>query len=813
MNSATKVLCVDDQQAVRYVFGLYLGQMGYEVIEAEDGAQCLEVFIREKPDIVLLDLRMPGMGGLEALSELTRLEPETPVIVVSGVGEIEDSVQALRRGAWDYLIKPIQDVDILQHAMDKALERAQLLKRSRRHQKDLEQEVMRRTAALEAEIQDRRRAEEQYRSIFENALEGIFQVCFAGCIQGANLALARIFGFDSVQDMIVCVGDQAKQLWVDTAEAARFLADLRREKTIVGFEAKFYRKDGSTFWALINARLTRSADGHAEIIEGMLQDVTERRRAASYRQAKLEAEAASEAKSSFLAMMSHEIRTPLNAITGMTDLALRAEPKESVRRYLEMVRDAGRSLMTIINNILDFSKIEAGKLVLEDIDFDLSQLLKDAVTLFSAPAAEKGLAIDLFLGDHVPEWVRGDPTRLRQVLGNLVNNAIKFTLSGGVTVSVARDDVGFGGPQAGPGDLVRLLFSVKDTGVGIARDKQRTVFECFSQADDSTTRRFGGSGLGLTICIQLVELMGGDMSVESEPGKGSVFYFSLPFVVGREAVEALNSHPEQSDGLVAPMRILLVEDNVLNRELVSIFLGQLQHTVVCASNGVEALDWLARERFDLVLMDIQMPEMDGVEACRRIRNGAHGVNAPDVPIIAITAHAFEGSREKYLEMGMTDYISKPIELDRLQAAVEACAGALRTDAGNVDATQATSVPAEKPETDAPLLNEAGALRRMLDNQILLNRMKDMFLRTTPGELQALRAMLDEKNIGKAAICAHSLKGSAASVGAERFSSIAKIIELALRKGDERFAFDHIQELEKVYAQTVSLLSPPTSELG
>ncbi len=383
---------------------------------------------------------------------------------------------------------------------------------------------------------------------------------------------------------------------------------------------------------------------------------------AELEQARVAAETASRRKSEFLANMSHEIRTPMNGILGMTELALGTALDARQREYLSIVKSSADALLHVINDILDMSKINAGKFTVERVPFALRPVVEGAIQLVSAQAGSKGLTLSWAMTPAVPDIVLGDANRLRQVLLNLLTNGIKFTASGSVDLAVGVESAADGS------ELLR--FAVTDTGTGIAPEQQARVFDPYAQESASTARHFGGTGLGLSICRNLVELMGGSMGLTSEPGLGSRFWFTLP--CRRETLPEPAATPalppaDQPERRSRASRVLLVEDHPANQKLATWLLQRQGHQVTLAENGAEALKLMQALAFDLVLMDVQMPVMDGLEATRRIRELEQQRGDKHHPIIAMTAGAIVGDREKCLAAGMDDYISKPIAAALLMA--------------------------------------------------------------------------------------------------------------------------------------------------
>lgn len=509
-------------------------------------------------------------------------------------------------------------------------------------------------------------SEERYRSLVEVSPDGILVHC-EGDIVFCNAMMAKILGADGPQEIIgrpevdfVAPGDHATVL----ERRARIIT----EKTLEARETTCQRLDGS----LIEVEKSNSVmtwQGKPAFL-ALVRDITERKRTErELRKSKEQAEAANRAKSDFLATMSHEIRTPMNAVLGMAGLLLDTELATTQRDKVLTIKNSGDALLLLLNDILDLSKIEAGQVELELLNFDLRDLLDSVKALWDSQLQGKGLTFSIEVAPDVAPILKTDPTRIRQILFNLIGNAAKFTEEGSVTVKVSQRRL--------EDDEFELRLAVTDTGIGIAPDGQSRLFTKFSQADESMTRKYGGTGLGLAICKELTELLGGEIGVESTLGQGSTFWFTLRCAPGDpNAIDSETWVYETVDidtpKTKRPLRILVAEDNHVNQVIVKAMLSKTSHKIDVVGNGAEAVSAVVRAPYDLVLMDIHMPEMDGITATGKIRDLPGDIN--NIPIIALTANAMAGDRERCLKAGMTDYVSKPINPQTLYSAIARCSG-------------------------------------------------------------------------------------------------------------------------------------------
>ncbi|MDM8515432.1 response regulator [Desulfobacterales bacterium HSG16] len=510
------------------------------------------------------------------------------------------------------------------------------------------------SANLREKQDELKSTEEKYRNIFENATQGIFQTTSDGQILTANQAWADIMGYDSPEHLKKSITNVKKQLYVDPGKREEFLNLMNNRGYIKNFESKQYNRDGNILDVLINARVVRDKDQNILYYEGTLEDVTQRKRTEELKIAKEAAEAANRAKSEFLANMSHEIRTPMNGVIGMTELLMTTELTTQQKDYAEAVSGSANALLTVLNDILDFSKIQAGKLTLESVPFNLRKIVEQIGQLLAGQCREKGIEILVRYPPDTPACVTGDPTRIRQILTNLSNNAVKFTEKGYVFIEVECEHKTH--------NKCELSISVSDTGIGITQEQQQNIFDKFSQADESTTREFGGTGLGLAISKQLVELMEGTIGVESSPGKGSTFFFRLEFLWEEEIMPA-----QKIDMDLSNVPVLVVDDNRINQIIAQEYLNSWNISNEAVSSGVEALKLMRGAKleghpFRIVILDYYMSEMDGGHLAEAI-NTDEEIN--DAVLILLSSGIMISDLDESLQKYFAASLMKPIRISLL----------------------------------------------------------------------------------------------------------------------------------------------------
>ena len=581
----------------------------------------------------------------------------------------------------------------------------------------------------------------------------------------------------------------------DLPAVQRAVRSAVRAKRSYELEFRIQHTDGRIVWAHGKGRGIFDENGKLQYFDGLILDNTVAKQLTlELVEAKNNAELANRTKSEFLANMSHEIRTPMNGIIGMTEMALTTKLDSQQQEYLQLVKSSADSLVVIINDILDVSKMEAGKLVMEAVSFSMRGAVNDTLKSLQMRAHDKGLALRFEAAPDVPDQVMADPVRLRQILINLVGNAIKFTDRGEVAVHMRV--------QSAQGTHRLIHMSVKDTGLGISPEHQQQIFEAFTQADASTTRRFGGTGLGLTISAGLARLMGGQIWVDSELGQGSTFH--VTFMVDEAVAPAVGVAPEEGPGLLTPghrstapaahgLKILLAEDNVVNQKLAMAMLSHLGHEVHVVSDGAQAVERTAHQGFDLILMDMQMPVMNGLDATREIRARERG-GVKHQPIVAMTANAMSGDRERCLQAGMDGYISKPIQVDRMVAEIDRVMAEL---------TQAASADR------LPDLDMEDALNRCGGDIALFKELAQVFLADCPVRVTELTEAIKAHDARGLASAAHHISGSTGSLSAKALHHISQQLVEAGKTGqfDEAAALlDSLNQRLKQLAEVLQMAS-------
>ncbi|TVS09249.1 MAG: response regulator [Gammaproteobacteria bacterium] len=634
-------------------------------------------------------------------------------------------------------------------------------------------------------------ARDEYRDLFEHAAEGIFRTDAEGRLQRANQALATALGYPDVDALLESVRYLPRDMAANPDDATRMLDRIHSDGQLHGEELEGFRNDGTQTWFAISARLLHNDDGLPTAIEGSLVDISERRQRLAAEQAREVAQAATEAKSRFLANMSHEIRTPMNAILGFSELILGTDLESRQREFATTIHTAAESLLQLINDILDFSRIEAGQLRLLEDAVDLPGLLAELESLFASSARQKGLQLicqggDELRGAFTARRPLGDTGRLRQVLINLLGNALKFTDQGRIQLSILPAEVG--------DSSVELCFDVQDTGIGIAAADQARLFRSFEQIDSGRSRRHTGTGLGLAISHQLVELMGGRLTVTSNLGAGSRFSFQLTLPLA-PIVERNHDHgalPEH--GTLIGRRFLLAEDNRINQQLAAEFLRQAGADVRIVDSGAEVLRAARVTDFDAILMDLHMPGMDGLDACRALRADPR---IRHLPIIAVTADAAGDSLLRARDAGFDDYVVKPVTAAMLIGALNK---QLRVHADTGDRSEPVQSTRELPRLAG--LDLRRALHNHNNDPGLLARLAEQFVSLYADAPADLAAQIANGHPDRAIRLAHNLHGVAGSFGAERLRLAAHRMEQAIERHPDLEAAP-VQEFSAALAEVVA----------
>lgn len=666
------------------------------------------------------------------------------------------------------------------------------------------------------------KSEQRFKSIFNNALIGIYQTSLDGKILIANDAMAKILGFGSANEII---GKDILNFYKNPVERDKLLELLNEKGIVENLRLTLIRNDLDEIHLKVNARLKEDQETGSKFIEGNLQDITEQVKAEKIRDEyqeslkkekekseKLAQEALnlSKVKSRFLANLSHEVRTPLNSIIGLLSIIEdgNARSEEEVKQFISTARNSAESLLEVINAILDLSKIEAGKIELEKLNFNLKKVVDQAIMVVDQKAREKGIKIIENLPPSEELNFVGDPTRIRQVYINLLGNAVKFTEKGEIRIAVSRSDHN--------GNKIKIESSIEDTGIGIPADKISELFKPFSQVDGSEGKKFGGTGLGLVICKEFINLMGGDIKVESEEGVGtrfSFFYYVEPALsnilnrkddIQNDPKDKTESNADQLDESLIEQRknfrILLAEDNLINQKVAIRTLTSFGYQVDAVLNGEQAVSQHKSKKYDLILMDIQMPEVDGYTATKMIRKLEAPLNS--VPIIALTAHALLGDKEKCLIAGMNDYISKPVVAKEIVQIIDKYLGVNKNKVKGDN---------KKMENTSGLFDFERLSQVSLGDKDFEKDLLGDYFKDTEIKLETLKEFVSQRDLKKIQELAHTLKGSSYSVGAKAIGDEALGIELSAKSQDVESVEERMIKLAKVIRDSKELFKDVLAE--
>ncbi|MDX1977215.1 MAG: response regulator [Pseudanabaenaceae cyanobacterium bins.68] len=739
MKSLFKVLIVDDEPDNFDVIEAILEHEGVELYYAANAQEAVDALSLTNYDLLLLDVMLPGKDGIALCAEIksSSVWGHIPVIMVTALTSKTDLARSLEAGANDFISKPLNSLEF--RARVRAMLRA----------KEQYDRLDRANALIHAQL--------------EASLEGVVAADEQGRLVAYNQQFWQMWGSDSSSFN----GYETDLPLYPLLQEANFSEQLTNilESTYDfpdGIAQGEITAHGSTF-EYFSSPVT-APTGKFWGFVWRFRDVTDQK------QRQQELEQALRVKSDFLAMMSHEIRTPINGVLGMTQMLATTTLSAEQQRFLQTIQTSGEILLTVINDILDFSKLESGKLVLEHLGIDLHRIVIDTCNLLSPKAKAQGIQLDYQLPETCPRFILGDQIRLRQILLNLVNNAVKFTPQGRVTVAVDyRVETGEG------------LFSVTDTGIGLTPEQLQKLFQPFTQASIATARKYGGTGLGLAICQKLVEMMGGKIWAESTAGVGSTFSFSLPLTITESATHDLPVSLVPStavslrliDSFAAqyPQNILVAEDNVINQELVQAMLTKLGYAPKIVPDGIEVLEALRQDYYSLVFLDVQMPRLNGLETATYIDHHWPEFFGKARPtLIAMTASAMQGDREMCLEAGMDDYITKPLFFESLQKTIQLWS----------EQHPACKLPSseEIPDFDPQILAQLADFSPQLPA-----RMINLFVnQELPHLIELLNTAVHGQDLPNIHYAAHTLKGTAAALGANKLSDLCYQMEVAGKKG-------------------------------
>ncbi|MFH2047735.1 MAG: response regulator [Pseudomonadota bacterium] len=798
-----KILVVDDSPITRKILKRELSDGGYAVEEACDGKTALALFSEYMPDLITLDIEMPTLDGFETFKKLQNKQNSdgfkhskkcpVPVIFVTGNDNLKDRNKGFQLGAADFITKPFLKGDILSAAKKILKPENRLMKLTALVVDDSPtlRSIVSSTLAREGvSVIEAGDGFEAYQILYARKEEidmVISDLCMPQ-LNGDELCKKirnELFLYDLPFILLTGSSDQSKLLEIFKSGVTDYITK------------PFVREE-------LLARLTAHIE-RAHLNKHLRETIEE------LEKTKIKTEQANKAKSEFISNISHELKTPLNAIIGLTDLALKNDLTPKLKDYLEKISISSGSLLVIINDILDFSKIEAGKLDIESVKFQLNDVVKNLTSLISNESAKKEINFTVEIEPNVPQTLIGDHLRLEQILANLANNAVKFTPQGEIILHAnLLDEIE---------DGVNIKFSVRDTGIGMDPFLVPTLFDAFTQADGATSRKYGGTGLGLAICERLVNMMGGRIWVESSLGKGSTFYFTAYFKIiknkeelcykscaglpeiKKPAPDNLNNEILQK---IAGTHILIVEDNLINQQIVQEVLENDGFRVTVANNGKEAINALKVLMFDAVLMDIQMPEMDGYEAIRIIRKDKR---FKDLPVISMTAYDRKGDKEKCLKAGMNEYLSKPIDHDQLLSTLGKWIKPGKEKAA-VHIIPQTSEKREGeflPEKMQGIDLESG-LKRVGGNKKLFKKILLQFASEFKNASERMRDIIRKGDIEDGECLAHNIKGVSSNISAYELQSAIIKLETAFKQSDRGNFVSLLSDFDKSLHQVLSSIA-------
>ncbi len=778
MNLAS-ILIIDDEADNFDVIETFLFNQNYQLHYAASGQAAIANLDTFRPDLILLDVMMPVMDGIQVCARIKAL-PEwknVPIIMVTALNTKEDLARCLNAGASDFISKPLNALEFQS--------RVKSMLRIKEQQDRAERANALVHAQLEASLEAVIAADEQGRLVAYNQKMSEILGSTAIAIDPNNeeLLLLPLLQESHFPQAITHILEDT----YDSPEQVTHGELVHNSLTYEYFSSSVISPNGK-FWGFV----------------WRFRDITDRKQyEINLQESKEVAESALRIKSDFLAMMSHEIRTPINGVLGMTELLTTTSLDQEQHRFVQSIQTSGEILLTVINDILDFSKLESQKLSLENLPIDVRGMFVDTCALLSSQAEAKGIGLHYQIDQQTPAYILGDSIRLRQILLNLANNAVKFTHTGAVNLSVSTS------VETEKG--LTLLFEVQDSGIGLSPEQLEKLFQPFTQASIATARQYGGTGLGLAICQKLVQMMGGRVWAESIPNQGSTFYFVLPVSVtditpqpvtitdGRNILRRANSHSTDL-ATTLPLNILVAEDNLINQEMVMAMLSKMGYTPIIVNDGIEAIDALKNNAFDMVFLDIQMPRLNGLETATRIVGEATATKQPRPTLIAMTASAMQGDREMCLEAGMDDYISKPVSFDTLQRTIERWGNIPKA----VEILSAISL--QNQDFDDRALKEIEEISVNLPK-----RMINLFLtEECPVLLTKLRQAIIDQDASQIEYVAHTLKGSSKMLGATAFSEICLKLEAAGRnyqlEGSDRLMTEIDQSFPSVVAYLEAYLA-------